>query len=73
MKLFGGWLPFIGFRVRPVMLDDDVPSHVAIKKAGKVHSVDVIGLAIHTFEIVWFGYGLALAYKQTIIERGEDK
>jgi hypothetical protein len=73
MKLFGGWIPFIGWRVRSIMLDDDVPSHVAIKKAGAVHSVDVIGIAVHTFEIMWLEYGLALAYKQTIIERGEDK
>lgn len=49
MKLFGGWLPFIGFREEP--LDDGLRAYLELPEDMKT---------INTFQVGWLGVSLCI-------------
>lgn len=52
MRLFGGWLPFIGFREEPV--DDELREYL-----GLPHGTQTL----NTFQVAWLGVAVCVPLK----------
>lgn len=61
MKIFGGWLPFLGFREYTYT---DLPDYyLKILEEDGEDVEDIVAITFYTFEFEWFEYAIGLVYK----------
>ena len=63
MKVFGGWLPFIGFRKYYSEELEDTDHSPEVVGYFRIRNERIVGVSLHAFEIEWFGTAAGYVYK----------